>query len=415
MWIALVDCNNFYVSCERVFDPKLERCPVVVLSNNDGCIIARSNEVKALGIPMGAPYYEWRERLQRAGCAVFSSNYTLYGDMSQRVMSLLEENVPHVSIYSIDEAFMDLSIPDPVQFSRWLRARVRQCVGIPVSVGIARTKTLAKVANHIAKKQTDKQGVFLLSPENETAVLDQFPVEEIWGVGRRYAEMLHSYGITTARQLRDADDNWVRKQMSVIGLRMVWELRGQACLTLDEAPAPKKSITCSRSFGRAVTDYDEMCEAVSSYAARAGEKLREEEQLASSLTVFVLYHPFKSGSNYARIVLPEPTAYTPSLIRYAKEGLQQIHYKGAVYRKAGIILEGLLPEIAVQRDLFAQKDSMTPKQKQAMEVMDRLNSRAGSPVLRMAAEGIEKPWKMQRSLCTPHYTTSWDEILTIRI
>jgi DNA polymerase V len=415
MQFALVDCNNFYASCERTFNPKLESKPIVVLSNNDGCIIARSNEAKALGIPMGAPLFEYREFMKKHGVTVCSSNYALYGDMSQRVMNVLEINAPQVQVYSIDESFLDFDVPNPTHEAQILRTKVKQWTGIPVSIGIANTKTLAKVANHVAKKNPEFNGVFLLNDDNAEAVLKKFPVDGIWGVGRKYAEKLIKRGIKTALDLRNADDAWIKKHMTVIGLRTVWELRGTSCIPLDEAPPSKQSITSSRSFGRPITLVEELCESVSSYAARAAEKARKEKKLASSMFVFFVFHPFRSGSNSIKILFPEPTAYTPEIIHYAKVAAHEVYREGFSYRKAGIILDGLVDEATYQRDLFANKGPLHDKQKHAMALLDKMNRSFGKKTLHMAAEGVKKPWAMKQENRSPRYTTRWDEIPTVKI
>jgi len=407
--LALVDCNNFYVSCERVFNPKLERRPVVILSSNDGCIIARSNEAKALGIPMGAPFFQWRELIERCGVVVLSSNFSLYGDMSHRVMQILRQFAPGIEIYSVDEAFLDFEIPDPAGFARRLRKTVLKWAGIPVSIGIAPTKTLAKAANRMAKRGN---GVFLLDEESSGRVLEAFPVEEVWGVGRRLSERLAKKGVKSAGALRDLPDSWARRHLSVTGLRTVWELRGIPCLSFDELPASKQSITCSKSFGRKVESCRELCEAVATYMARAAEKARGEGSAASSLHVFLERFPFRSEGASARIPLPEPTAYTPELVRLAKEAVRRLFVEGASYRKAGVILEGLVPEKSCQRDLFCPAD---PRRQRLMEAMDSLNSRHGPDTVRLAAEGREKRWQMRQERKSARFTTSWEELLTIHI
>lgn len=414
MLFALVDCNNFYASCERVFNPLLEGKPIVVLSNNDGCIVARSNEAKALGIPMGAPLFEYRELMKRHGVVACSSNYALYGDMSQRVMQVLEMNAPKVQVYSIDESFLDYDIPNPVHEAQLLREKVKQWTGIPVSIGIATTKTLAKVANHVAKKNPEHAGVFLIDEDNCEATLQNFPVDDIWGVGRRYAEKLISKGIKTALDLRNVEDAWIKKQMTVVGLRTVWELRGTSCIPMDEAPSAKQSITSSRAFGRPVTELNELYESVASYAARAAEKARKEKRLASSMFVFFVLHPFRSGGNSVKITFPEPTAYTPEIIHYAKLAAHEVYRDGHTYRKAGIILEGLVDEQSYQRDLFANKGPLHDKQKQAMELLDKMNHSFGQKTLHMAAEGVKKTWGMKQEKRSPRYTTRWEEIPTIK-
>jgi DNA polymerase V len=287
--IALVDCNNFYVSCERVFDPKLVARPVLVLSNNDGCVIARSNEAKSLGVKMGTPLFQIEQVIDAYNVRVLSSNYALYGDMSQRVMGALQEFTPDVEVYSIDEAFMRVeakTLRALGQRASQVREQVLRWTGIPVSVGLAPTKTLAKIANHIAKKSPGAQGVLaLIGVAEQTRALDETPVEEVWGIGRTYAKLLRSVGINTARKLRDADRRWVRQRMTVVGARVVEELRGVSCLALEQCPPPKRSVTCSRSFGVAVVSLEEMREAVALYLTRAAERMRRHGMAAGAVTV----------------------------------------------------------------------------------------------------------------------------------
>jgi len=416
MMFALVDCNNFYVSCERVFNPKLENRPIVILSNNDGCIIARSNEAKALGIPMGAPFFEYRYLIEKSGVIVCSSNYSLYGDMSHRVMSTLEELAPQVQVYSIDEAFLDYDVTNQVERAQELRKKVHQCTGIPVSVGIAQTKTLAKIANHKAKKDPSADGVCLIDTNNMIESLGDFPVEDVWGVGRQHAKKLKEKGVYTALDLRNTDDRWIKKNMSVVGLRTVWELRGNSCLPLEDAPVAKKSITCSRAFGKPINNIEHLNEAISTYAASAGEKARKQKSLASSMFVSLVLHPFHSGGHTVKITFPEPTAYTPELIHYAKIAVNQLYKEGFVYRKAGVLLEGLVSEDVYQRDLFAKKNNeSSEKQKTVMMMMDKMNKKLGHKAIRLAAEGMDKPWIMKQDRCSPRYTTHWDEIPIVRI
>lgn len=408
---ALVDCNNFYVSCERVFNPKLWGVPVVVLSNNDGCFVARSNEAKALGIPMGAPLFQYKELIERHNVAVLSSNYALYGDMSRRVMQILMQFCPRIQVYSIDEAFCDLDVPDKMVFARRLRATIAKWTGLPVSIGIAPTKTLAKVANHYAKKNPKERGVFSL--EEPEALLKKTPVEDLWGIGSRLGAMLRKKQIYTAWDLRNADDTWVKRQMTVVGLRMVWELRGISCLSLEEAPPAKQSITTSKSFGRPVESLSEMSEALSAYAARVAEKLRRQKALASHLAVFVVS---KTGEYTYQLDrgLPEPTAYTPLIVACAKELLNRLYREGVVYRKVGIMLSGLVPERHAQTTLFPGTNVPIVKQNKLMQLLDRANQEWGRKVLRFASEGVEQTWQMKQERRTARFTTRWNELLVVK-
>lgn len=415
---ALFDCNNFYVSCERLFDPKLIGKPVVVLSNNDGCVVARSNEAKALGIPMGAPLFKYREQIEANRVVVRSSNYSLYGDISHRVMTILAQFSPHIQVYSIDEAFLYLEGVDFEAVAKEARKQVLQWTGIPISVGIAKTKTLAKVANHIAKKNPLHQGVcFLESPLKIDAALHNLPVTEVWGIGRQYGIKLNQHGIFTAEAFRSASDEWIRKQMGVVGLRMAMELRGISCLPLEEVSSPKKSICTSRAFGKPVVELSTLCEAISSYTSRAAEKLRRQRSAASMLIVFAEKHPFlMKNSVYAKIILDEPSDYTPLLIHAAKKALLSFAEEGTAYRKVGVILDGLVPSRCYQRDLFAEHPVSVEKQRSVMSVVDSINRRYGKKVIKTAAEGVsQNEWTMRQDRRSDRYTSCWDELLKIDI
>lgn len=419
-FIALVDCNNFYVSCERVFNPKLCRRPVVVLSNNDGCIVARSQEAKALGIPMGAPYFQWKDLMHAHDVVVLSSNYALYGDMSQRVMATLAHFNPELEIYSIDEAFLSLEKDqDPEAYCRLIRKTVLQWTGIPVSIGIATTKTLAKVANAQAKRNPNLKGVYHPTQTQLEAILNTLPVGEVWGIGSRLSIHLIKKGIHTVSQLCSQEDTWIRKQLSVHGLRTVWELRGKSCFSIEETPSPKQSIMTSRSFGRPVLAKKELHEAVASYAARGAEKLREEGLLAGWLQVFIMTSPHQEEgayANHASFILPQPSAYTPALLEGAAKMLEHIYRPGFAYKKAGVLLGGLVPKHTYQMDLFISQDlAKEAKEKAVMALLDQANHRFGYPILQFAAEGIARPWKMKKSCRSPCFTTRWEDLLSIQV
>lgn len=406
-WIALVDCNNYYVSCERVFNPQLRGRPVVVLSNNDGCIVARSNEVKALGIKMGAPIHQVYNLVKAHGIEVYSSNYMLYGDLSRRVVLALEQFTPDVEVYSIDEAFLALSgaVQETAQA---LRLTVGQWTGIPVSVGVASTKVLAKVANHLAKHG---EGVYVL--EEPAPVLAELPVEEVWGIGRRLGLRLRRYGIETALQLRDCELGWIRQELGVVGVRLVQELRGISCLPLELCPAPRKSCCVSRSFGQPVEDVAGLKEAVATYAARAAFKLRRDGLRAGVMTVFIHTNRFAMQepqySNSVTLQLPQQTNDSISLIGAALEAVEGLYRAGYRYKKAGVLLMELCPDSLVQRDLFS--DPCRQERRGAlMRVIDGLNSRYGSGTLFYAAEGIGKVWQMRASRRSPCYTTRWEDL-----
>ncbi len=413
--IAIVDCNNFYASCERVFNPKLNAKPIVVLSNNDGMIIARSDEAKALGIPMGEPLFKIKEIAQKNGVHIFSSNYSLYGDMSHRVMTILEQFSPNVEIYSIDEAFISLdgfSRKDLTEYSREIKKTVKQCTGIPVSIGIAETKTLAKLANRLAKKDKSKNGVLnLIGHPDLESYLKKVAVEDIWGVGRQYSKLLNLQNIFTAFDLKNANDEWIRKKMTVMGLRTVFELRGIPCINFDYSPAPKKAIISSRSFGRTVTEKNEIKEAISFFTTRAAEKMRHQKSAASLLTVFLRTNPFKKSPQYHNgclVKLSIPTDSTAELIRYAMKGVDQIFREGFQYYKVGIMLAGLIPYNRNQLPLFDTEDRL--RSSKVTEVMDLINAEIGTGTIFYAATGISRGWKTRAELRTQSFTTDWDNL-----
>lgn len=409
----LVDCNSFYCSCERVFNPKLWGKPVVVLSNNDGCVVARSKEAKALGIPMGAPAFQWQKSFETHGVFVYSSNYTLYGDLSRRVMEVLAQFSPRLEIYSIDEAFLLIESEDPLAIGKEIRARVYKWTGIPVSVGIAPTKTLAKVANHLAKKEESHQGVYQLThPQQIDQTLFRFPLADLWGIGRRLTQKLNSYRIHTPLDLKQADNGWIRKHFSVTMLKTALELRGIASLELEEVYAKKKSITCSRSFGSFVTTLEGLEEALSNYTAQAAAKLRAQGSLTRHLTVFLSTSPFIAApyGNSATITLPDETAYTPLLIHYAKRALAPLFRPGYPYKKVGVIFHDLTDKASHQPDLFFQ---VHPHATKAMKLLDQVNAKFGKNTLQFASMGIQKPWEMKRMYTSQRFTTDFKELLII--
>ena len=416
---ALVDCNNFYASCERVFDPKLEGKPVVVLSNNDGCVVARSDEAKAMGIGMGVPEFQIRRLLRAHDVQVFSSNYALYGDMSRRVMDTLAQFTPNLEVYSIDEAFLSLSgfaSRNLTEYGRMIRATVKRWTGIPVSVGIGETKTLAKIAGRVAKRSKEAAGVCdLTAGRDRDALLAGTAVADVWGVGPASARLLTRYGITTALALRDADERWIGRQMGVVGRRLVVELRGIACLALEDCPPPKQGITVSRSFGRPVTSLADMREAVAFYTGRAAEKLRAERLAVNVVTVFLMTNPFKDEpqySNAATVTLPVATDSTAVLLRYALPGVERIFREGYRYKKAGVMLTALVPANQVQGNLFDRQDR--ERSSRLMRALDRLNDHMGAGTLRYAAEGFTKRWRARFERRSPAYTTNWRDLPVVR-
>jgi len=419
MKIALVDCNNFYASCERVFNPKLIGCPVVVLSNNDGCVIARSEEAKALGIRMGTPAFENEDTFRRNGVAVLSSNYALYGDMSSRVMSVLRQMVPGMEVYSIDEAFLSLDGGQGESFARELRATVRRWTGIPVSVGIANTKVLAKLANRIAKKTPELNGVFhLTSSGNPDEALARVNCADIWGIGRRLAERLASGGIRTARDLKHADMPWVRRTLGVVGERIARELNGIPCLTLEEVAPPKKGIASARSFGRPVELLPELEEALATYTARAGEKLRAGNLLAANIHVFVETNPFKPEqaqySAGAQITLPRPSNFTPELISAALSLLRKIFRPGYRYKKTGVFMTGLVSGRNVQLSLFDKPQGENDARRALAEAVDRINRQLGTNAVRYGAMGTRQRWAMRQERKSRGFTTRWTDLPVAR-
>lgn len=426
---ALVDCNNFYVSCERAFNPKLEGIPVIVLSNNDGCAVARSNEAKALGIGMGEPYFKIKEILEKADGVALSSNYALYGDMSARVMQILSEYCEGMEVYSIDEAFLSFDgIPENelVKVAKQIRAKVLQCTGIPVSIGIAQTKTLAKVANEIAKSDSKKTNRFggvystVSRPVEEMKyILSHYEVGDLWGVGRKYAKKLNKYGIKNAYQLTEQNDEWIKKQLTIQGLRMVNELREIQCHNLVIQPDPKKGIASTRSFGKPVTNLKELQEAVSSYCSIVGEKLRKEGLVASHLYVFVMTNRFQVGYYYSStgVTLYDRTNYTPELINPALKCLEKLFRPGLEYKKAGIMVTDLSLVGEAPFSLFEDKQEievMRKKKQTIMESMDNTNKKYGRNTLKLASLGFNPAWKIQSNMRSGRYTTVWEELLGVR-
>ena len=413
----MVDCNNFYASCERVFDPSLEGKPVVVLSNNDGCVIARSSEAKALGVVMGEPAYKREAFFSRSGVHVFSSNYALYGDMSSRVMRILAGFAAETEIYSIDECFLllrGLNAPSLLQTAREIRRTVRQWTGIPVCVGIARTKTLAKIANRLAKKESG-DGVRLLEDEADIdGVLQGLETGDIWGIGRKSARRLSASGVHTALDLKGRDDDWVRRHLTVTGLRTVLELRQIPCITLEDAPPPARSLVCSRSFGTRIESLASLEEAVSAYVQRAGEKLRRKGLVAGAVQVFLETNRFQPGPQYAGSrcrALPAPTADTLALHGPALEILRDIHKPGYRYQKAGVILLDLSPVTGRQLSFLEPHGEEKTRRDRLMRVMDRINTVHGRGTLTLAASGLgKKEWHMRQERRSPSYTTSWAEL-----
>lgn len=418
--IALVDCNSFYVSCERAFAPRLEGLPVGVLSNNDGCVVARSQEIKALGVAMGTPAHEIPPQIRRQ-CVLLSSNYALYGDMSRRVTETLRQHTPDVEVYSIDESFLGFggfpvdSLEDRAQA---LRHQVRRDTGIPVSVGLSTSKTLAKLANHLAKREPAFEGVATLQPDapETRQLLQQLPVTEIWGVAGRSAVRLAELGIETAWQLREADPKHLRRHFSVVMERIVWELRGQDCIELDDMTQPKKQIMTSRSFGRLTGDLVDLREAVRTHASRGGEKLRAQASLARAVMVFVRTNPFRDDlrqhSESLVVALPHATDDSRTIVRAAVHGLEALHRRGCLYQKAGVMLMDLCDRAAEQMDLMAEPedDSQLKRRERLMATLDSLNRQHGRGTVTLGINRQGSAWQLRCQNRTPRYTTHWDEL-----
>lgn len=418
---ALVDCNNFYASCEKLFRPDLKDTPVVVLSNNDGCVVARSREAKSLGIKMGVPVFQIKAEMQRHGILAFSSNYALYADLSSRVMRTLEEMAPRVEVYSIDEAFLDLtgieSVLSLVEFGQQVRERIGHWIGITVCVGIAPTKTLAKLANHAAKKYPATQGVVdLTNPDRQRRLLALVPVDDVWGVGRRLSKRLNALGITTALDLANASPRAIRDQFSVVLERTVRELNGESCIELEEIPPTKKQIVCSRSFGAKVTQFELLREAVCEYATRATEKLRKEQQQAKVMTVFIRTSPFKDNepqySNSASGELLIPSCDTRDFIELSSHLLKRIWKDGFRYAKAGVMLSDFYDPGMFQPGLFDDVSTRSNSQ-QLMSVLDTINQSGAGKVF-FAGQGLKKDWSMKREHLSPAYTTRWDQLPRVK-
>ena len=416
---GLIDCNNFYASCERVFNPSLNGRPVVVLSNNDGCVIARSAEAKALGIPMGEPAYKLKALIEANQVAVFSSNYVLYGDMSHRVMNTIAQFAPDMEIYSIDEAFLLFDGFENINLKEYGEKIVRTTTrntGIPVSLGVAPTKTLAKVANKFAKKYKDYKGVCIIdTDEKREKALKLTAVGDVWGIGRQYAKKLEYYSIHTAWDFTQRSKSWVRHTMGVVGERTWLELKGTPCIEMDKTTT-KKSICTSRSFGERLTELSPISEAVSNFAASCAEKLRKQHSLASVIMVFIQTNPNATNlpQHCKQVVLqlPVPTNDTSELIRFALRGLKTIFAEGYQFKKAGVIVSELVPERPLQGDLFDTRNR--DKFNKVMTVMDSLNAAYGKQKVKIAAQGFDRKWKLKNERLSPCYSTRLEDVLEIK-
>ena len=419
MRVALVDGNNFYVSCERVFDPKLEGVPVVVMGNNDGIIVSRSNEAKAIGIPMGAPAFKLRELMRRHNVRAFSSNYALYADMSRRMVETLSTFTPEIDVYSIDESFLNFEGLDHLDlnaYGREIRATVKQWIGIPVCVGIGPTKTLAKLANHCAKKMPEFNGVCDLGgADSRDRVLPAIPVSEVWGIGPAATAKLADLGVHTVHDLRVMAPRLARTVITVTGERILRELNGVACLALEHVPPARKGIASTRSFSHPVTVFSEMREAMAAYATRAAEKLREQKLVTQHLAVFMRTNKFNGDPSYANTMgfhLPEATADTFALIHHAIWAAKRIWRDGYRYSKAGVMLNGLVPAGFAPQTLFGA--ARAGKSARLMSALDAINGKMGSGTLRPAGMGIKREWGVKFDGKSPAWTTNWDELPAAR-
>ena len=421
---ALVDVNNFYVSCERVFQPKLEQVPMVVLSNNDGCAVARSAEVKALGVKMGTPWFQMQDLAKQHGITAYSSNYTLYGDMSNRVVQVLRGFTPHLEVYSIDESFLQIETvlkqyPNTIELGQSIKQKVKETTGLPVCVGIGASKTLAKLANHLAKKHPQFLGVCdvnAMSKEELYQWMSETAVDEVWGVGRRIAKKLKAQGIQSVFDLLQASPQAMRQQFGVVMERLCYELRGVSCLKLEEVAPAKQQIIASRSFGKLVTTQAELAQSVATHAARAAEKLRAQDSVTGAITVFIQTNPFKQNEpqHHQSITVPlaDATDNTLTLTNAALAGLRQIFQPNFRYKKAGVILNLISDKPTTQQSLF---DDVQVKGKSAslMKAVDAINTRFGNAAIRSAAAGTnntKQAWQMRSGNRSPNYTTQWDEL-----
>ena len=415
--IALIDCNSFYVSCERLFNPKIRKKPVVVLSNNDGCIISRSNEAKALGIKMGEPYFKEKEVIVKNDVQVFSSNYSLYGDISRRVMRTLKRFNSDIEIYSIDEAFLDLSnFPDNKieDVGYEIRSIVLKWTGIPTSIGIAKTKTLSKVANHIAKKK--KSGVVsLIGIENIDPILEKVEINDVWGVGKQLTKFYHQNGIYNAKQLKNKSNTWIKKSSNVLSSRTVMELRGISCINLETTSSKRKSCVVSRSFGKKIENFQELKEAIVNYSLNASEKIRSESLIAKSVTIFIRTSPFQNRygfySNSKIIDFPIATNNSIEIVKAAVSGLESIFKNGYRYQKAGVMLSHLSNSNNGKNLFSSKKDE---KINNLMKSIDNTNYRYGRSTLSLASAGIQKKWNMRKEYSSKIDTADFYSLPTIK-
>ncbi len=415
---ALIDANNFYVSCERAFNRKLSNVPVLVLSNNDGCVISRSQEVKNLGIKMGEPFFKIQSIVEKNNVVVFSSNYELYGDMSHRLHQILREFSPEVEIYSIDEAFIRI-LPlqngmNYLQYAKNIKNTISQYLSLPVGIGVGRTKTLSKIANHLAKKS---EGICILdSEEKENTALKSTPIEEVWGIGRQYSKFLRKKIINTAWDFIQMPESWILKNMTKVGLKTLQELKGFPRIDLEEVRPKKQGIATTRSFSQKTDDFANVQEAIATHASRCSEKLRRQNSIATYLTVFIHTDPFAEHDsqyyNSKTLALPIPTNSQLEIVKFALKALNLIFEKGFYYKKAGVIVTELMDENSVQGNLFYEFD--TTKHSNLMGKLDEINKKYGKDTVKLAIMGQNKKWQLKREYLSPRYTTNWDEIIEVK-
>ena len=417
---ALVDCNNFYASCERVFNPKLDKKPIVILSNNDGCVISRSNEAKALGIPMGAPAFKYDPLFKRNKVHVFSSNFPLYGDMSSRVMNILSSYTLDIEIYSIDEAFLELKGFENYDFEEYgkeIRKKILKWTGIPVSIGFAPTKALAKVANRISKKFDKKtNGVYVISSKEEREkILKWLKIEDVWGIGYKHSERLKNHNINKAYDFTKLPDSWVRKKMSVVGLRLKKELEGESVLSLEEKRSPKKAIATTRSFEKNLTCFEDLKERISTFSICCSEKLRSQKSNCNSIYVFIKSNRHQQNKSQYRkgivMTLPYGSNSNITISKYATEGLRKIYKKGIGYKKAGVIVLGLIPNSKLQLNIFEKEN---PKHQILMKTLDFITKKEGSNKIKLASQDLKRVWKMKQTKLSSRYTTELNEIIALK-
>ena len=417
--IALLDCNNFYASCERVFRPDLMKKPIIVLSNNDGCVIARSDEVKKMGIKMGSPVFKIRDLIIENDISVFSSNFALYGDISRRIMKILQNTVFDLEIYSIDEAFIDFMYKTDIEYeSLNLVSKIMQWTGIPVSIGISTTKTLAKIANHFAKKTSRNNILFLDNEKIINFYIKKIDIKDVWGIGHRYGRFLYGKGIYTAYDLTKKNDKWILDNMSIIGLKTVYELRGIKCFELQTSESPKKNIRNSRTFSRDTNDYNKIKKAISSFASKAAEKLRAQKSVASTISLFINTNKYKSTNQNCKLTgkvnFKFSTHDTSVIISEALKILDEIYIPGFFYKQAGIIISDFSVVNQNQLGLF-EDVSKKIKRDKLMTSLDHINSIIGNKSIKLASEEFENDWRVNQSNLSPAYTTRWKEILSVNI